>query len=84
MAVDMKEWIQNRAEELVFNLFVEPSEGLMRCCPRCGHQLYDEFDEQWERHKDWAYKVAMSNYVDHYSSLIDYAYEREKERQLLG
>lgn len=51
--MDYKDWIRRRAEDIVFNLFVEP--------------FGKDWDEVWERHKDWAYYVAMEDYKDFYA-----------------
>lgn len=53
---DYKDWIQKRAEEIVFNLFIEPFDREW------------DWEDMWRRHEDWAYKIAIDNYKDTYAS----------------
>ena len=60
---DYKDWIQEEAEEIVLNLFIEPFAREW------------DWEDIWTRHKDWAYIAAMRNYTDAYANSIDQAYE---------
>ena len=78
MTVDMKDWIQNRAEELAARGFLLVRTGLI---------TWNEDEDYYnlpEAIRDGLYAKAMEDWKDYYASLIDSAYDREKERQLLG
>lgn len=66
---DYKAWIQERAEEIVTNLFITPF----------GRTLDDDWHETWERHKDWAYRIAMKEYKDAYADQVDWLCDLSKE-----
>lgn len=66
MPEDMKEWLQNKAEEVALE--------------KTGHEYYDLGPHM----QLMCYAIAEEAYKDHLADLIDSAYEREKERRLLG